>query len=462
DKDSSGIRDLGEPYLSSWTINLQRNDSIIATAQTDSLNGYLFNNLTAGTYVIKEATQTNWLQTFPANPDSYIVTVTSGSNSTGRIFGNHYVIPAVDYVKYRTFADPCSLTQKPRTLKPVKKPGQLPYIQMPTVGNVEETTFVKIFTTSSKIKKRMKIGIPLRGITNWIEIEKATAFRNFFLCNDTSRCDIAYPFDSTRDCKNKPRAWKYNILLNPTGKRYKNNLARSLATLKFNIWASDAGVTPNDSFALGDLIYKGPETLWNNLSLRQITELSRFRTTSAVIFEPGKADSALSLYRDYSFVNWSELDTVLTRINESFECPMDTIKTKPLQVKGCWGMKDLSPRYLYAPESVSVRASSNELSYSDVPDEFQLEQNYPNPFNPSTVIRYQLSVNSVVSLKVYDLLGREAAVMVNSEMMDEGEYEMEFDATNLSSGVYFYRLTANGTDDNSTSFTDVKRMLLVR
>ncbi len=471
DKDSSGIRDLGEQYISNWSINLQRNDSLIATTQTDSLNGYTFSNLTAGTYVIKEAKQTNWLQTFPANPDSYIVTITSGANATGRTFGNHYVIPAVDYVKYRTFADPCSLTQKPRTLKPVKKPGQLPYIQMPTVGNVEETTFVKIFTTSSKIKKRMKIGIPIRGITNWIEIEKATAFRNFFLCNDTSRYDIAFPFDSTRDGKNKPRAWKNNILLNPTGKKYKNNLARSLATLKLNIWASDVAVTPNDSFALGDLVYRDTGRIWNNLSLRQITELSRFRTTSAVIFEPGKADSALSLYRDYSFVNWDELDTVLTRINESFECAMDTLDTKPLKIKGCWGMKDLMPRYLFAPESLIVRTSSNEFINSDIPYEFELSQNYPNPFNPSTAIRFHIPLTPPsegghrgmsVTLKVYDLLGREVATLMNNEMMDEGEYEFEFDATNLASGVYFYRLTANGLDGNSTSFTDVKRMILVR
>jgi hypothetical protein len=311
----------------------------------------------------------------------------------------------------------------------------------------------------------MKLGIPLRGITNWIEIEKATAFRNFFLCNDTSRYDIAYPFDSTRDGKNKPRAWKNNILLNPTGKKYKNHLARSLATLKLNIWASDVGVTPNDSFALGDLVYRDEGSIWNNLSLRQITELSRFRTTNAVIFEPGKADSALSLYRDYSFVNWNELDTVLTRINESFECPMDTLDTKPLKIKGCWGMKDLSPRYLYAPESVVVRTSANELSYSEIPYEYELSQNYPNPFNPTTVIRYQLSVTSTVTLKVYDVLGREVATIVNNEILDEGEYEFEFDvasaAGGLASGVYFYQLRAEGVEEQAT-YVDVKKMVLIR
>ncbi len=70
--------------------------------------------------------------------------------------------------------------------------------------------------------------------------------------------------------------------------------------------------------------------------------------------------------------------------------------------------------------------------------------------------------SSSVTLKVYDLLGREVATLAENEMMDEGSYELEFDATNLSSGVYFYRLIANGVEDNSTTFTDVKKMLLIR
>jgi hypothetical protein len=71
---------------------------------------------------------------------------------------------------------------------------------------------------------------------------------------------------------------------------------------------------------------------------------------------------------------------------------------------------------------------------------FQLLQNYPNPFNPSTVIRYTLSVHSQVSLKVYNLLGQEVATLVNEEQA-AGSYATTFDASGLSSGLYFYRLT---------------------
>jgi hypothetical protein len=75
------------------------------------------------------------------------------------------------------------------------------------------------------------------------------------------------------------------------------------------------------------------------------------------------------------------------------------------------------------------------------PYEFFLHQNYPNPFNPTTQIGFRIADYGLVSLKVYDVLGREVATLVN-EVKELGQYEVQFDANNLSSGVYFYRLTS--------------------
>ena len=88
------------------------------------------------------------------------------------------------------------------------------------------------------------------------------------------------------------------------------------------------------------------------------------------------------------------------------------------------------------------------------PESFMLLQNYPNPFNPKTVISGQWSVTSVIRLAVYDVLGREVAVLANGRY-PAGRYDFAFDGSNLSSGVYFYRLVAG-------NFTTVRKMTLMK
>jgi hypothetical protein len=89
-----------------------------------------------------------------------------------------------------------------------------------------------------------------------------------------------------------------------------------------------------------------------------------------------------------------------------------------------------------------------------VVERFRLEQNYPNPFNPSTTITYQVPENSFVSIKVYDVLGKEVTSLINEEK-SVGSYEVEFDATSLPSGIYFYRLQAG-------NYTTTKKMILLK
>jgi hypothetical protein len=103
---------------------------------------------------------------------------------------------------------------------------------------------------------------------------------------------------------------------------------------------------------------------------------------------------------------------------------------------------------------INLLTSSEEYPPPQIPQSIVLEQNYPNPFNPSTVISYQLSAVSYVTLKVYDVLGREVVTLVNEEKLP-GDYKIEFDASRLTSGVYFYRLSTG-------KFTSVKKMLLLR
>jgi hypothetical protein len=89
---------------------------------------------------------------------------------------------------------------------------------------------------------------------------------------------------------------------------------------------------------------------------------------------------------------------------------------------------------------IDLATEINPISGS-IPDKFELSQNYPNPFNPITNIKYQIIENGFVNLKIYDIVGREIATLVNKNQT-AGTYETKFDASNISSGVYFYKLTS--------------------
>ena len=113
-------------------------------------------------------------------------------------------------------------------------------------------------------------------------------------------------------------------------------------------------------------------------------------------------------------------------------------------------MTDIRGHYI----DLDNNASAPSGKFTEIPTEFSLSQNYPNPFNPSTVIRYSLIENSFTSLKVYDITGKEVANLVN-ESQDPGRYEVTFNGSNFSSGVYFYKITAG-------NFSSVKRMFLIK
>jgi len=106
-------------------------------------------------------------------------------------------------------------------------------------------------------------------------------------------------------------------------------------------------------------------------------------------------------------------------------------------------------------DSASVNIVMTNVGHSSLnPIEFKLYNNYPNPFNPTTVIRYSISEASFISMKVYNELGKEVKSLVN-ETKSAGTYEVEFNASNLSSGVYYYKLQAG-------SFTETKKMILAK
>lgn len=110
----------------------------------------------------------------------------------------------------------------------------------------------------------------------------------------------------------------------------------------------------------------------------------------------------------------------------------------------------------YESDLVNSVAISNEI-----PIEFSLSQNYPNPFNPSTTINYSIPELSLVTVKIYDVLGKEVANLVNEEKAT-GTYAVEFNTTDLPSGPYFYRLQVYPANGGAGDFVQSRKMILLK
>ena len=115
----------------------------------------------------------------------------------------------------------------------------------------------------------------------------------------------------------------------------------------------------------------------------------------------------------------------------------------------------------YACSEDFVSGIEVNFQNEDLPNVYSISQNYPNPFNPSTTIKFALPVNANVTLKIFNILGEQVDIL-HDGFMNAGSYELKWNATNasMSSGIYFYRIEANGV--NGTNFSNTKKMILIK
>ena len=136
--------------------------------------------------------------------------------------------------------------------------------------------------------------------------------------------------------------------------------------------------------------------------------------------------------------------------------------TNSTAYQGCWNVYPFLPSGNIIASDISTglyvlkvgQTTSINHNNTEIIDNYNLSQNYPNPFNPATKINWQSPVNSWQTLKVYDVLGNEVVTLIN-EQQNAGTYQVDFDGSNLPSGVYFYKLEAG-------EFVETKRMILLK
>jgi hypothetical protein len=257
---------------------------------------------------------------------------------------------------------------------------------------------------------------------------------------------------------------KQNKTLVPS--KFNNVLLANMIGLKLSITASAMQKTP---LGFGELIFDDGTGSANVLNGKMVKEIAAYGDS---IMMPWLTDTlvktkTLKVRHFTDSATYANLNNAVSMILNAFEGSVDTVKFgDTLQMKGVRPL--LGVTFLRGNSSaVPARIVAGSVVIPQEPTEYALNQNYPNPFNPTTTISFDLPKDALVTLKIYNILGQEVATLLNRELLSGGStQEMQFDARNLATGVYFYRMIAEGIDDNGMTtadvFTQTKKMMLIK
>ena len=423
-----------------WKLNIVaiEGTSTLDTTIIDSV--LIVENLPKGKYAVSTSDSLEWthLGTIAKAIDRNTVTRTKSNNDTITIgYGIDGEITFVkwkqkpDTLKFRTFSQ-LQLSQKSAKLKPSKK---IPY-PIPTYGNVRDSIFEKSIPKGTYLL----IGISRKDslkFYGWVTYSggKGKGKTLAKMLPSTMQADS---FKHKKEMKNPSSLKKIN-----------NKLFSETIALSINILGSDNEVTTSDTSAkFGDLFYEASEdslTPYYGKTIREIREI---------------IDTVLTYGKNYPEIDFVRFGDIVEKINLSFASSdslrlSDTVSlfNGGLKLKGYKSIKDVP--FLRRDLGIPPKNNYNFLIQNNFVNEFKLLQNFPNPFNPKTTISFSLANVEIVSLKIYDVLGREISALINNEEMESGTYEIDFDASNLNSGIYFYKLTTE-------NFSEIKKLLLLK
>jgi hypothetical protein len=244
-------------------------------------------------------------------------------------------------------------------------------------------------------------------------------------------------------------------------KKTPNKLYAELVSLKFSIAASQLQKTP---VGFGELVYLMPGSPFDGRSLVEISS---------------SADTAMTYWRSIpaNQAYYDSLFAALYRINRAFRGALDTVNFELGGQLVLAGAVDLATVPFLTNGTEAPRVMEPTTTATETEDDFdeegdddggvmpvaaKLYQNYPNPFNPATTIGFRLLEASQVTIRIYNMLGQEVTRLVADEEWEEGYNEVEFDATGLSSGVYFYRIDAQGLGDAALRSVVTNKMDLLK
>ncbi|HYQ85681.1 MAG TPA: YCF48-related protein [Bacteroidota bacterium] len=474
DVNNNGIHDAGEPGIGGWIVKLQgmRTDS----ALTINNGSFAFQNVPYGAYTVKEIVQPSWTQTSPALPGLYSFTLSADTPSFSAYFGNY-----APRVNASALNGGWNILSLPLLAADLRKTSLYPnaisaafsysgsYVVLDTLG-----TGIGYWLKVPSAESVWIAGIPFNRDTvelrpDWnmvgcisdsVSVGSVTTIpagiiaSHFFAYNrgyatvNMLTPGKGYWLKSSQSGKLVLEHTSSVSAKSETAERLDGPALESMSSMTI---ADRQGHQQTLYFGIGDL----------NSSLVQ-----------------GRALPPLPPAGGFDARFQGDRDLVLFSARERSASARILLQTAGSPMTLSWYLRnEVGIRYVLSDRNSAnlfllVRADSGTITLpnsdsrslllsvtsssdpSGFPTEFALFQNMPNPFNPTTRIRLSLPRAAFVSLKVFDLLGREVATLI-SAMRQPGVYEAEWNASNVPTGVYLYRLVAG-------DFSDVKKMLIVR
>jgi hypothetical protein len=474
DANKDSLLSAGDIGLENWTVHLLRDDGssqwLTDSVHTDSAGTFQFNNVACydvgGYQVAVSPLNSSWFQTWPVAPDTHYVTITGANPDTTVSFG---LWPAGGAALYQYHAR-WNLVSNPRIQ------DEPPTVKQLWPNAISTAYAYSAWNNGGYVVREypsydLNLGywVKLAGAKNILIAGMTQLSDEFTLYPDWNLVPvISYPM-----CPSQLQSVPENNIVSPFytfsptgGYQAVNDTLRP----GYAYW-----VKADSNGRLGMTYNQPPGGTPYSLPKPEVSHLNSLTITDAL----GNART-LRFGVDFPDVDYFSLPPLPPP--EAFDARFATHRSvenvppgtsmgillqgePPFKVKyevdGSWQIAGnrIADTGTFITNDFTITLSRGS---PPVPLKFALEQNYPNPFNPTTVINYQLPVNGFVTLKVYDVLGKEVATLVN-EFKEAGYYEVSFDATHLSSGVYFYKLVVSSSNPlQAGSFVTTKKMLLAR
>ena len=453
-----------------WSVSLYTtsvSQGNFLSTETDSV--VEFEDAGTGTFIVVAADSDDWrtiqrvVNTTTTNDSVQRVTLSLQEGRIDSVTFVNYQIP--DTVYFRTFAPDVNLAAKAVKMKFIKgivngKEGKV-LKENPNIATALENVFINLGKNGATflgIEQLLKDSAKKYG---WVTFKKGSDLGKMYTQSHDGK---SYPIDSLRIPGKKSK--KLSKTVKPKRDTYNNLIWEQGICFKLNLLASQTSVT---------------EPGFGGLMLDTSFQLTgRGELKGETLDDIGKIlDTAMTYYKKYGidsvdeFTNLDNFAFVLRKINNGFAASLSSSNyeidtngvvlgtNQPSGKKNVYAMRLLGVKTAREVGVVKYSSKSNSAFFvpqSNVNEQipmYELHQNYPNPFNPSTAISFQLSAVSEVTLKIYNVLGQEVATLIHSREMDEGMHEVQFDASGLTSGVYFYRLQAE-------EFSATKKLLLMK